>query len=81
VSSVDGGTEAVAVVALEHAEVCMAELVGDLFDGHAGVGHEAGGGVSEQVGGPASVESCSGDNMLEFVAGRLRVRWVCRGVR
>jgi len=27
-------------VLLEHSEILVAELVGDLFDRHAGVGHE-----------------------------------------
>ena len=57
VGAVDGGFDAVAVVLLEHAEVGVAELVGDLFDGDAGVGHEAGGGVAEQVGGPVALKA------------------------
>ena len=35
----DGGFDAVAVVLLQHAEVFVAELVGDVFDGHSGVSH------------------------------------------
>jgi hypothetical protein len=33
VGAADGGFDAVAVVLLEHAEVFLAELVGDVFDG------------------------------------------------
>ena len=66
VGSVDGGFDAVSVVLLEHAEVFVAELVGDLFDGHAGVGHEAGGGVAEHVWCPVSVDACCGDDGAEL---------------
>lgn len=38
-----------AVVLLQHAEVVVAELVGDVFDGQSGVGHQAGGGVAERL--------------------------------
>ena len=33
VGAADGGFDAVAVVLLQHAEVFVAELVGDVFDG------------------------------------------------
>ncbi|HUF98507.1 MAG TPA: hypothetical protein VMM60_10290, partial [Ilumatobacter sp.] len=47
VGAVDGGFDAAAVVLLQHPEVFVAELVGRLFDGKSGAGHEAGGGVAE----------------------------------
>jgi hypothetical protein len=49
VGAADGGFDAVAVVLLQHAEVFVAELVGDVFDGQSG----ARGGVTQQVAGPS----------------------------
>ena len=76
----DGGFDAVAVVLLQHAEVFVAELVGHVFDGQPGVGHQAGGGMAQQVGDPATLDASGGDKAVEFVAdglwGRRAVRWV-----
>ena len=69
----DGGFDAVAVVLLEHAEVFVAELVGDVFDGQSGVGHQAGGRVPQQVRCPSPLDTRSGDDPVELVADRL---WV-----
>ena len=65
---------------LQHAEVFVAELVGDLLDGQPGVGHQAGSGVAQQVGGPATLDAGGVDEAIELVAdgfaGRRAVRWV-----
>jgi hypothetical protein len=66
--AVDGGFDAVSVVLLEQAEIFVAELVGDLFDGESGVCHEAGGGVAKQVGSPVTFDVRSSDNAIEFGA-------------
>jgi hypothetical protein len=46
VGASDGGFDAVSVVLLEHAEVFVAELVGDVFDEKSGVDHQTGAGVA-----------------------------------
>ena len=78
-ASSDGWTNAVPVVLLEHAEVAVAQLVGDLLDGHSRVGHETRSRVPEEVGGPPSVELGSGGDPVELVAHRLRVRRTAKG--
>jgi hypothetical protein len=55
----------VAVVLLEHSQILVAELVGDLFDWHAGVGHERCGRMAELVRGPV-VETDLGGNGTEL---------------
>jgi hypothetical protein len=55
VAGVDGGFGGVAVDEECHACAVVAELVGDGFDGDAGFGHEAGGGVAEFVWVPVAV--------------------------
>jgi hypothetical protein len=59
VGAADGGFDAVAVVLLEHADVFVAELVGDVLDGESGVGHQAGGGVAQEVRCPSVSETSS----------------------
>jgi hypothetical protein len=40
--AIDSWSDPVAIVPLQHPEVFVAELIGDLLDGHPGVGHEQG---------------------------------------
>jgi hypothetical protein len=70
---------AVAVVLLQHSEIPVAELIGDLLDRHTCVGHEARRGVSQQVRSPDSVKSGRLHDTAKLVAHGLGVRGASGG--
>lgn len=73
----DGWTDAVAVMALQHAEVAVAELIGDEFDRHACVGHQARCRVAEQVRCPVALDTRGCDDFAKL-CGRPSNRTACR---
>lgn len=64
-----------AVVALQHPEIAMAELVGNEFDRYASIGHQAGGRVPKQVGCPVALEVRGDNEFSELVPNGLRLAW------